>query len=295
MARRAAFLLALLPGVALAQSAVTSNPAYANRATCASTTATATWTWTSGVVPGTSDVYRLAAYRGTNACATTVPGSADAAVVAADLTAPTQTDSASVFVADVRDAASVSCGDANDQPVTLCVYLVPASGTAALVSVGRFDFWLAVPPKPAISSVVPANGSLKVTVGHGTATSEYTAVGADVTFTVACTPPAGSGLPTGTATGNASQVVTCGGLTNGTTYTVTASGTSAAGQGNPGPLSDPYSGPATDTTPQPFDGFWELYQGAGGVEQGGCGGGGAGAIAPAAAVLALLALRRRRA
>jgi hypothetical protein len=60
MLRRAAVLMLLMPGGALAQSLVVSNPAHANRAACASTTATTTWTWTSPVVPAFADVYRLA-------------------------------------------------------------------------------------------------------------------------------------------------------------------------------------------------------------------------------------------
>lgn len=281
----------LLPGGALAQSLVTPNPDHANRAACASTTDTTTWRWTSTVVPTSADVYRLAAYLGTSACSTTVPGSGDAATVVADLTAPTQTDSAEVFIAEIQAASTVDCAGASDQPVTLCVYLVPAVGTAALAAVGRFDFWLAIPPPPVISRVTPANGALKVVVSHGTATTTETATGADVTFTVTCTPVGGGAAAT--ATGNASQTITCGGLVNGTTYVVTAQGTSAGGEGNVGAVSAPYSD-ANATTPQPFEGFWEVYQQAGGVEQGGCGAGGGGALAPAAALLALLALRRRR-
>ena len=291
MLRRAAFLMLLLPGGALAQSLVVSNPAYANRAACASTTATTTWTWTSTVVPASADVYRLAAYKGTSACSATVPNSGDSATVATDITGPTQTDSAAIFIAEIQAASTVDCAGASDQPVTLCVYLVPATGTSALASVGRFDFWLAVPPKPVIAKVTPANGALKVVVNHGTATTTETATGSDVNFTVTCTPVGGGAAAT--ATGNASQTIVCGGLANGTTYSVTAQGTSAGGNGNVGPISDAYSD-AASTTPQPFVGFWEVYQQDGGVEQGGCGAGGGGALAPAAALLALLALRRRR-
>jgi uncharacterized protein (TIGR03382 family) len=281
----------LLPGAALAQSTVLSNPAYANRTSCVSTTAATTWSWVAPVVPASADLYRLAAYKGTNACSTTVPNSGDSATVATDLSGPTQTDSASILIGEIQAAAALDCAGASDQPVTLCVYLIPSSGTSSIVSTGRFDFWLAVPPKPIIKSVTPANAALKVVVNHGTATTTETAVGAEVIFTVTCT-PAGGGVAS-TAKGNASQTITCGGLANGTTYTVTAQGTSAGGNGNAGAVSDPYSD-ANATTPQPFVGFWDVYQQAGGVEQGGCGAGGGGALAPAAALLAALALRRRR-
>jgi uncharacterized protein (TIGR03382 family) len=293
MVRRAAVLMLLLPGGALAQSLVLSNPAFANRTACASTTATTTWTWSAPVVPATADVYRLAAYKGTSACSSTVPNSGDSATVAVDLTTPTQTDSASILIGEIQAATAVDCAGAVDQPVTLCVYLVPvaAGSVASLAAAGRFDFWLAVPPRPIIRSVTPANGALKVVVSHGTATTTETAVGAEVIFTVTCTPTGGGAAST--ATGNASQTITCGGLVNGTTYTVTAQGTSAGGNGNAGAVSDAYSD-ANATTPQPFVGFWDVYQQAGGVEQGGCGAGGGGALAPAAALLAALALRRRR-
>jgi len=296
MARRPALLLLLLPGVALAQATVRPDPTYANRANCSSTTAQTTWNWTSGTSPGTGDVYRLAAYAGSgaSACSSTVPAAGSSATVENDLTSPTLTDSATIFVANIQSAAGVNCLDANDKPVALCVYLVPvaSTSTATLVAAGTFDFWLAVPPAPTLSSVVPANAALKVTVAAGAATSTETAVGSDVNYTVTCRPNSGTGA-TATKTGNAGQVITCGDLQNGVQYTVTARGTSAAGNGNVGAASAPYTD-ATATTPLPFVGFWETYQADGGVDQGGCGTGGRGALAPAAAILALLGLRRRR-
>jgi uncharacterized protein (TIGR03382 family) len=291
MLRRAALLTLLLPAAALAQTPVTASPAYANRTACASTTDTTTWRWTAAVAPGTADLYRLAAYSGTNACSTTVPNSGDSATVAADLTGPTQADSASIFVAEIQAATAVNCSAATDQPVTLCVYLVPATGNAALASSGRFDFWLAIPPAPTITRVTPGDGQLTVVVAAGTATSTETATGAEVDYTVTCTHQ-GAGS-TATATGNASQNIVCGGLTNGTQYAITAYGVSASGNGNRGATSTPYTDPSA-TTPQPFTGFWDGYKSAGGMEPGGCATGGAGALAPAAALLAALALRRRR-
>jgi uncharacterized protein (TIGR03382 family) len=124
-----------------------------------------------------------------------------------------------------------------------------------------------------------------VNVVAGTVTATETAT-RSVTFTVTCTPAAGGSAVTG-GPGNSGTIV-CSGLTNGTSYTATATGLSAAG--NPGPVSD-VAGPAT---PLPFSGFWELYKSDGGVETGGCGTGGAGVFAPALALLGFLAARRRR-
>jgi uncharacterized protein (TIGR03382 family) len=76
------------------------------------------------------------------------------------------------------------------------------------------------------------------------------------------------------------------GLQNDVTYDVVAYACSAAN--NPSPASATAQG-----TPRVYLNFWQTYQLAGGVEQGGCGSGGAGALAPLLAALALL--RRRRA
>jgi uncharacterized protein (TIGR03382 family) len=123
-----------------------------------------------------------------------------------------------------------------------------------------------------------------VTPGTKTATEQ---ADTGITYTVSCSAP---GATTSTATGNAGNIV-CGGLTNGVSYSISATGISAAG--NPGVSAASWPAGA-DTTPLPFEDFWTTYKSRGGIEQGGCGTGGAGALAPALALVALLAARRRR-
>lgn len=294
---RAAFLLLLLPGAGLAQNVATVTPTYANRAGCASTTSTVRLSWVSATTPATGDVFRVAAYAGGTAaaCATTVPDAGSSATVASDINGPSATSSVEFFLSKMASAASVSCSAADDAPVMLCVYLVPLlpTATASLVAAKRFDFWLAVPPAPVFYKVTPANSAINVQMRAGTATTTETAVGTDVNYTVVCTPPATGGNGPVQATGNATQTLSCGGLTNDVTYALTAYATSAAGKGNQG-ATVTYAGDPANATPLNFIGFWGTYQAAGGVEEGGCGTGGAGVLAPAAALLALLALRRRR-
>ncbi|HET8733510.1 MAG TPA: hypothetical protein VFM45_07050 [Anaeromyxobacteraceae bacterium] len=298
MLRRATLLMLLLPGTALGQitggvvtaTATTQGTVgQANRADCASATTTATWNIVAtGTTVGASDRWRLATGSG-NTCSTTVPTTAgssggyiqDVAVVGA-----TQSVTG-VLVGTMATVGGVTCNGASDQQVGLCVYWLPAGSTtnAVLVS-GTFNFQTAIPPAPVITGVSPGDSQLAVAVVGGTVTTTETAT-TGVTYTVTCSAP---GATTSTATGNAGNIV-CGNLTNGIAYAVSAVATSAAG--NPGVSTA--SWPAgTDTTPLPFQDFWNTYKAAGGVEQGGCGTGGAGALAPALALAALLAARRRR-
>ena len=302
MGKRIAILLLLAPGPALAQGAVSalvstqSQTDLANRADCANIATTSFWSWTSSstATVNTGDAYRLAAYN--TGCSTTVPNlGASNTVYNTDITATGTTQSFNgVLVTNMATAGGVtSCAGANDIQINICVYLIPGATsigngvTAALVSQGTFTYQLAIPPAPVISNVSPNNGSLTVSVTAGTTDANHTAT-TGVTYTVTCTPASGTGT-SGSGTGNAGNI-TCGGLTNNVSYTVTAIGDSAAG--NVGPVSDTYPA-GQNTTPLPFESFWQIYKDAGGVETGGCGAGGAGALAPVAA-LAVLLLRRRR-
>ena len=298
MGRRLAPLLLLVPGIALGQGAVTaltstqSQSDLANRSDCASTSASATWNWTSSVTPATGNTYRLAAYAApsgsSGGCQTSAPALGTTnAVINSDQTATGVTGSYSPVSLNLMATAGgvTSCTGAFDVEIALCVYIMPA-GT--LVSQGTFTFQLAIPPAPIINSVSPNDGSLTVNVSPGTTNANETAT-TGVTYTVTCAPASGSG-GSGSGTGNAGNI-TCGGLTDGVQYTVTATGVSAAG--NQGPVSATWPA-GQDTTPLPFQSFWQIYKGANGVEAGGCGAGGIGALAPFGALLALLALRRRR-
>lgn len=297
MGRRIAILLLLAPEVALGQGAVTAlvstqtTAGIANRTDCASTTTSVTWNWTaSGITTiNSGDLYRLAAYN--SACSTTtVPTAGSSNTVAPDLAATGLSQSTnSVFVSSMASAGGVTnCSGPNDMSIYLCVYYVPASGTPSLVSTGNFNFQLAIPPEPTINSVSPNDSSLTVNISPGTTDANHTAT-ASISYTVTCAPESGSG---GTSTGSgAAGNITCGGLTNFVVYNVTAYATSQAG--NQGPTSATYP-PGQATTPLPFEDFWQVYKGAGGVEQGGCGTGGSGALLPAGALATLWALRRRR-
>jgi len=297
MLRRATLLLLLLPGFALGQTTIAGTvtasvttqgvAGQANRVECDSATSTATWNIVAtGVTVSTGDKWRLAT-ASSSGCGTTVP-----TTYIQDQLATGSTQSISgVFVRPMATGASVgSCTQVNDVQIALCAYYLPGGVVPATVQVvtGTFNFQLAVPPKPVITGVSPGDGRLSVAVVPGTTTANETAT-SGVTFTVTCTPPGGGTGITG-GPGNAGNIV-CSGLVNGTAYTVTAAGTSSAG--NAGASSDAF-GPSTSTTPLPFLNFWDVYKSDGGVEEGGCGTGGAGALAPALALLGLLAARRRR-
>jgi len=302
MLRRATLLLCLLPGAALAQittpgttSALVTTQGttgLANQSECVSTTGTSTWTIASSVTPVivNGDRYRLGAASQSTGC--TASGTIPAGI-SQDVTATGATQLVTgVFVSAMATAASVgSCTQANDVPIALCVYYLPAGSTTnwQLVSQGTFVFQLAVPPRPTINSVTPGDAQLSVAVVAGTATATETAT-RSVTYKVTCTPFAGGGSPSIGGPSNVGSVI-CGGLTNSTPYTVTGQAFSQAG--NPGAVSD-VTGPNASTTPLPFLSFWQIYKDQGGVEQGGCSTGGAGALAPALALLGLLAVRRRR-
>jgi len=301
MLRRATLLLVLLPGFALGQTTsgtvtaqvttTTQSSGQANRAECASTTSLSTWVISSSVTPVVAnlDRWRLSTANTTTGCATSggLPAGVFQDVIATGATQQVT----SIPVNTMATTAGVStCTQANDVTVNLCVYYLPAGSTTnwQLAGMGTFVFQMAIPPKPVIGSISRGDGQLGVSVAPGTVTATETAT-RSVTFTVTCT-PAGGGTATTGGPGNAGNIV-CGNLTNGTAYTVTAKGFSAAN--NEGPVSDAV-GPNDSTTPLPFLNFWEVYKSDGGQEAGGCGTGGAGALAPALALLAFLAVRRRR-
>jgi uncharacterized protein (TIGR03382 family) len=301
MARRAALLLLLpllLPGVARPQTTtatLVSNPTQLSQAQCqqtsSSTITTVTWTWTpTGTTPATGDLYRFAAYAAGTACPTTAPIAGSTALVNADVTATASQASQSISISKIVTATSASCTSPTDSLLNICVYYVPAiTSTSQVLWSGTLNVQTALPPMPVISSVTPGDSQLTTTVLAGTTHDNYQATGSGITYYVYCYGPTGTLVSTG-GPGNASQSIVCSGLTNGTTYTVTAQGVSSAGNyGEVMPLSA-----GTQATPLPFEDFWNAYKGDGGQETGGCATSGAGALAPVAAVLALLGLRRRR-
>ena len=300
MLKRATLLLLLLPGFALGQTSTGTVTALvttqgtrgqASRAECASTSSVSTWGISSSITPvvANGDKWRLATVATATGCSTSggIPTG-----VYQDVTATGSTQSVtSVPVATMATNASVSsCTQANDVQINLCVYYLPGGSTTnwQLAAQGTFNFQMAIPPKPVISGSSPGDSQLTIGVTPGTTTATETAT-TSVTYTVTCTPSGGGSGSTG-GPSNAGNIV-CAGLVNGTAYTVTALGYSAAG--NVGPVSDTLAaGPST--TPLPFMSFWEFYKLDGGVETGGCGTGGAGTFAPVLALLGFLAVRRRR-
>jgi uncharacterized protein (TIGR03382 family) len=301
MLRRATLLLVLLPGFALGQTTsgtvtaqvttTTQSSGQANRAECASTTALATWVITSSLTPvvANGDRWRLATASTSTGCTTS--GALPTGVFSDVLATGATQQITSIPVNTMATSAGVStCTQANDVTVNLCVYLLAGGSTTSwqFAGIGTFVFQMAIPPKPVIGSVSRGDGQLGVSVAPGTVTATETAT-RSVTYTVTCTPAGGGTAATG-GPANAGNIV-CGNLTNGTAYTITAKGFSAAN--NEGPVSDPV-GPSDATTPLPFLNFWEVYKSDGGQETGGCGTGGAGALAPVLALLGFLAVRRRR-
>ena len=290
MGTRALAVLLLTPSVALAQFGAVS-PAEIPRTDvdwkstkgCTDTSNSVQITFT---INATGAAYNYAAYAQSSSCPTGQTPSATPVTTSSlvDTTLRTLTVSPDAL----RQAVGISsCNSPADVTYYVCVYLMNGSSIVATAfSDGTSKFQLAIPPAPVITGVEPANGALGISVAQGTPTSNEQA-SSNITFQAVAS---ATGQPTvtapGTPTGNTSFRVS--GLANNVQYTVTAYAFSSAG--NPSAASVPFSDPKL-TTPLPFKSFWESYQGAGGREQGGCGGG-AGELSLLA--LVPLALRRRR-
>lgn len=283
MGTRALAVALLVPSLALAQTAglLVADPVEVGRADCSTERVQLTWAGTT--TPVTGDTWRLAVYADTDTCPTSAPVSTASNVVVADQVAVAGTAVASVtldagVIPTKGSVACVTSGSAADVTKKICVWLVQSSGSP-LAAEGAFTFQFARPPPPVLNTVGPANSALLVSFTRGTDTGLDDAVPAQYRIDVSL-----AGTPVTSATTQNTSGVRVGGLANGTTYDVQVVALSSGG--NESDPSNTLSG-----TPLPFESFWELYQSAGGREQGGCGGG-AGALS----LLALLplALRRRR-
>jgi len=176
--------------------------------------------------------------------------------------------------------------------IYFCVVVVEGSSESSLVRTayeakGSITINVAKPAAPTGVSARSGDGALTVswTDGSPAASSWVVTAAPDPT-------PPGDANCTVTATATVTQDCSSSGcrvanLTNDACYSVTVQGFSAFN--NPSDVSAAASG-----VPRPADDFWEVYKGAGGVEEGGCGSGSASALA--LLVLASVAprLRRRR-
>lgn len=298
MGRRIAFLLLLAPGAAWAQqgsqikvvvSTQTNTTNAANIADCdGSSDATTTWSWSA--TNSTATNFQLVASV-TASCASIASSSTSASsylLLAFTGSGATTSPPSSILASSLASIAGVSCDGAADTPVNICL-LSNVGGTLTVLYSDIFTFQLAIPPQPTITSVNPGDSQLTVNVQTGTSTNEYQAITA-VTYTVTCSPSTSTGAGSSSSTGPAGPI-TVGGLTNGVAYTAVAQPFSQLG--NQGPLSATFPA-GVDTTPEPFEDFWNIYKNAGGVEQGGCGAGGAGALGAVGVLATFLWLRRRR-
>jgi hypothetical protein len=181
----------------------------------------------------------------------------------------------------------VSCGDlGHDITWKLCGNTKFASVTGGtcdtLVSETspptiRFDS--KAPPAPAITAVDERDSAIAVTVS-------VDANDTDTVIVVATDPSGTQAAREERATPISS--IRLGGLTNGTTYSITAQARDAAG--NLSELSE-----AVPATPVLTSGFFRRYVDAGGSEDGGCSSGGGAALGALSAIAGLwLAWRRRR-
>ena len=299
MARSARSLLALallLPGAALAQSAVGVNPNQISRTDCQVTTQTicpgsgavtsVAVNWTYGGTINTGDRYRIFVPSSSTTSCPTAPGAAfgGSDIIATSSGVGTASFAPSLF----QSASGASCTAATDTGVLVCVYLGLAGDfttSPVLVGSATLLFQTAVPPAPVNVTAQSATAALIVGFTPGQPDATFTA-SSGLTYRVQVLAQGTSSVVASSSQSNQTSGIRVEGLQNDVTYDVVAYACSAAN--NPSPASATAQG-----TPRVYLNFWQTYQLAGGVEQGGCGSGGTGALAPLLAALALL--RRRRA
>jgi hypothetical protein len=286
MIRRLALILALLsPVAALAQAAgeVLMVPAAFGYADCLALAAPPTYVtmaWTSSQAPVTDDVYRVYVSSNNAACSTVV---STAKKVGGDVTATTTSGTLGglvryTFLFD--SGASCTSGGAT-ATISVCVQHVNAAGTVKAFMSGSAPLYLAPPPVPVIASVAPGDSALYVSWGAVSGTVPAASYEVNAT---AYSPINLADEHIQVFTGATNNRVT--GLTNGVTYQVTVKSVS------PGSNVSIASAEAFGT-PAPVSDFWDAYHGAGGREQGGCGGGPAGLVSLLGVALAWRGLRRR--
>ena len=289
MLRRLALLTALLvPTAGLAQIAgkVLVVPAALGVADCTSSTTYVTIAWTSTITPVTGDVYNLyVSSVSSGACPTTgtPPGTqlgGDIPALGISGTYPvtgTLTRHDFISAAGIADTACVAGGTSTT--INVCVQQLAGSVVRATMS-GSVPLELENPPAPVNVSVASGDSALYVSWSNGTDNGV-----APTSYRVTAEAVGNPGdTHTESYTGTSNQRIS--GLTNGVTYSVWVVAVSAGGNQSTASV-------AVTGTPQHVADFWEQYKGAGGQEQGGCGGGPAGLVSLLGVALALRGLRRR--
>jgi hypothetical protein len=295
MLRRAALLACLLAPVAAAAQTFTVTPAGPfGDADCAagSTTHPLTLNWTVATAPsGTNQIYEVRASQNLDtSCASGNVVTGAGAITATSATQSFPPVGTLLHPLDLLTQVSglTSCPAAGtNTTIYLCVRLCTVACTAPVsggVATGNILFQNGPPAIPVISVIKPADGALWVYWSPGTggsvAAASYTVSAAAVNSI--------QDVFTHEQAGITDTSYRLGGLNNGVKYSVTVKAISVGGN-----ASDPST--AIEGTPQPVDGFWEIYQGAGGREQGGCGGpAGAASLLGLAALLGAMRLQRLR-
>jgi len=193
------------------------------------------------------------------------------------------TGEAAITIAEVLSAAGASAGtcDGGDFRVYVCVRLVDDAGDVVATASAALKFELERPPPPVDVATTFGENALYVSWTAGTATAEAPA---DAETYRAFASAGGTVVQSDDTTGT---TVRLGGLENGTTYDVWVIAYSASGT-----ASEPSE--LVAGTPSPTDDFWQVYEKAGGLEQGGCSQPGGGGLLPGMAALLLVGLRRAR-
>ncbi|MFO0581685.1 MAG: fibronectin type III domain-containing protein [Anaeromyxobacter sp.] len=187
---------------------------------------------------------------------------------------------AAITVQDLLSAAgkATDCTGTSVR-VYVCLRLLDAAGATVTTASAALRLDFTSPPAPASVATVPGEGALYVSWAEGAAT---TAAPADSKTYRAY---ASAGGTTWSSAKTLSTSARIAGLEDGTTYDVWVVAYSEAGN-------ESAASALTTGTPQPVEGFWDVYKASGGVEQGGCGQGGGGAALWALPVLGLLVRRR---
>jgi len=300
---RAAFLLLLLPSVALGQVAAgsiqitetadTETTPYINIAECSGATADGlvlTFTVSGSPALQTGYKYKIEASNESGCTSTGAGGTKTTlanidATVASSVRYPVGTGSIAVPSVVKRSPLDIACNV--ETSLYFCVTLTDSAGTAVtsgtFTAAGSIAIDGLTPATPVASSLSVGDAALTVSWSAGTG------VGGTAASYKAVATAQGDPGDVHEQTSTSGTSIRVDGLTNGRAYDVLVIAYSKGG--NPSAQSNTLTG-----TPLEVDDFWRLYRKAGGQESGGCGGGGGGILALLLVLtLAVRGLRGRRA